>query len=144
VAPTLREVGVAVPDWRVHTDDVIAYARIAGTPAVTLADGTPTWNIIDPAAPSPAFVDWFARALAALQAVPEDRTADIRRTTIVEERAALAKTLEAVRPVLEPSEAVWSRWQRWIADDSSWPTHVALVHGDLHPGHTLLDDAGRL
>lgn len=144
VAPALQAVGVAVPVWRVHADDVIAYARIAGTPAVTMPEGAPTWNIIDPAAPSEVFVDSFARALATMQTLPDDRAAGIRRTSIADERAALAKTLETARPLLEPKEAVWTRWQRWLEDDSSWPAHVALVHGDLHPGHMLLDDTGHL
>ena len=44
-ARVLRLVGprlaVAVPDWRVHAPDVIAYPRIAGTPAVRTASNRP-------------------------------------------------------------------------------------------------------
>lgn len=144
VAPILQPVAVTAPAWRIHADDVIAYPRITGTPAVTLTDGTPTWNVIDPAAPSPAFIDSCARTLAALQTLTDDHGTGIRRTSIDDERVALAKTVETARPLLEPSESVWARWQRWLDDDSSWPTHVALVHGDLHPGHMLLDDRGEL
>lgn len=144
VAPILEPVAVAVPAWRIHADDIIAYPRIVGTPAVTLPDGAPTWNVIDPAAPSAAFIGSFARTLAALQTIGDDRDVGIRRTSIDEERGALAKTLDVARPLLEPSEAVWARWQRWLGDDRSWPAHVALVHGDLHPGHMLLDEGGQL
>lgn len=46
---------------------------------------------------------------------------------------------------LQPPAPVWSRWQRWLADDALWPEHVALVHDDLHPGHlgfNAIGDAG--
>ncbi|XXT21210.1 phosphotransferase [Sorangium sp. So ce429] len=43
-----------------------------------------------------------------------------------------------------PPEVVWVRWQRWLADDALWPRHVALVHGDLHPGHMLVGEGGRM
>lgn len=142
VAPALMP--VAVPAWRVHAADIIAYPRIAGTPAITVADGVPTWHVIDPAALSPVFVDSVARTIAALQAIASDGSATVRVTSIAEERAALARTLETARGILEPSDAIWTRWQRWLHDDASWPQHVALVHGDLHPGHLLLDDEGRI
>jgi aminoglycoside phosphotransferase (APT) family kinase protein len=48
------------------------------------------------------------------------------------------------RPALGASDAIVERWHRWIDDDSSWPDFVALVHGDLHPGHMLLGDDGAL
>ncbi len=140
VAPHLP---VAVPDWRVHADDVIAYPRIIGTPAVTVGAGGPEWHIIEPTALAPAFLDTFARALAALQTITPDG-ADIPTTSIRAARDELAATRLATRDALQPSPAVWSRWQRWLADDSYWPDHLALVHGDLHPGHMLLDDDARL
>jgi aminoglycoside phosphotransferase (APT) family kinase protein len=58
-------------------------------------------------------------------------------------RAALARSMEETRAALEPSDELWARWQRWLASDL-WPTQTALVHGDLHPGHMLLDEEGRL
>lgn len=131
---------VAVPDWRVHAPDVIAYPRVAGTPAVTVERGAPTWNVIDPGAPSPVFLDSFAGALTALQQLAP---AGVRAQTIDEERAAVAHALDVARPLLDPPEALWARWQRWLHGDT-WPAHTALVHGDLHPGHMLLADDGRL
>lgn len=61
VAPRLR---VAVPEWRVHTPDIIAYPLLSGTPAVTLGAEGPTWNVIDPASPPGVFLDTTAAALA--------------------------------------------------------------------------------
>jgi aminoglycoside phosphotransferase (APT) family kinase protein len=143
----LRHVGpalpVAVPDWQVHAPEVIAYPRIIGVPAVSVSASGPTWNILDPAAPAPAFIDSLARTLAALQAIaPADTGAPA--PTIAATRAALRDAMLATREALEPSDAVWARWQRWLADDALWPTHTAWVHGDLHPGHWLLADDARL
>ena len=133
---------VAVPDWRVHTDALIAYPRLEGTPVVTLDTGAPVWNIIDPAAPSEAFLTSLGEALAAMQAV--DATGAVPVDAIDELRRNLAATIEATRDALEPPASLVARWQRWLADDASWPAHVALAHGDLHPGHLLLHDDGRI
>ncbi|MDX2088685.1 MAG: macrolide 2'-phosphotransferase [Kofleriaceae bacterium] len=136
----------AVPDWRIHAPDVIAYPRLEGTPAVTLDTGAPVWNHLDPATPSPVFIDAMARALAALQGVPlaAAAAAGLSIPTLADERAHLASVIATVRPVLNPSDALWARWQRWLATDVNWPTHVAMVHGDLHPGHMLLAETGAL
>lgn len=136
----------AAPDWRVHAPDVIAYPRISGTPAITLTAEGPRWNILDPAAPSEVFLESFARALAALQSIaPEEAIrAGVPTTGIAAAREAMARSMAATREVLQPPVALWDRWQRWLADDASWPEHVALVHGDLHPGHMLLGTDGSL
>lgn len=143
VAPRLP---VAVPDWRVHTDDLIAYPRLDGVPAVTLDTGAPVWNHLDPKAPSAAFLDAMAGALAALLTVPaaDARAAGLTVRTAAEERASLARAVEVSRPALRPPDALVARWERWLADDAMWPEAVALSHGDLHPGHLLLDERGAL
>ncbi|PCC74425.1 macrolide phosphotransferase [Nannocystis exedens] len=137
---------VAVPDWRIHAPDVIAYPRIGGVPAVTVTAAGPQWNIVDPAAPSPAFIESMARALAALQAIaPESAAAQgVPTSTIAATRAKLAAAMAATREALQPSPRMWARWHRWLENDALWPTHTALVHGDLHPGHMLLADDARV
>jgi aminoglycoside phosphotransferase (APT) family kinase protein len=137
---------VAAPDWRVHAPDVIAYPRLAGTPAVTLDTGAPVWNLVDPSAPSEAFLASFAAALAAIQSVAPDeaRRAGVPVTPIALARQDLARAMDETRDALAPDDPMWARWQRWLADDAVWPDELALVHGDLHPGHMLLDDDGRL
>jgi aminoglycoside phosphotransferase (APT) family kinase protein len=138
---------VAVPDWRVFSRDVIAYPRLAGTPAVTVHEAHgPSWNIIDPKALPDAFLDTMAGALAALQTIaPEEaKSAGVPIKTIPEVRRSLSLAMEATREALSPSEAVWRRWTAWLEDSATWPEHVALVHGDLHPGHMLLNEGGQL
>lgn len=133
---------VAVPDWQVHAPDIIAYPRLPDIPAVTMSAEGPQWNNLDPAAPSDTFIRSFAAALASLQSIPPTDGIPVRENAEV--RASLAKTMDATREALQPSEAVWARWHRWLADDEMWPQHIALVHGDLHPGHMLLADDGRI
>ncbi|MRG93080.1 macrolide 2'-phosphotransferase [Polyangium spumosum] len=138
---------VAVPDWRVFTDQVIAYPRLGNVPAVSM-DPTAgvVWNRIDPAAPRATFIDSFADALAALQKVSASEIAEagIPRKSIDDSRAEIARAMEDTRALLAPPDVVWARWQRWLANDAIWPHHLALVHGDLHPGHLLLDEDGRV
>lgn len=134
-----------VPDWRVHARDVIAYPRLPGTPAWTLGPNGVS-HALDPANLAEPFLESYARAIAALQSVPLERAADagIRIETLELARGVMAGAMSATREVLAPPEAVWARWQRWTEDDAMWPEHAALVHGDLHPGHLLLDEDQRI
>jgi macrolide phosphotransferase len=52
--------------------------------------------------------------------------------------------MDEIRRIFGVAEALWQRWQAWLADDSYWPPHSALVHCDLHPGHIVLDPEGRV
>jgi GTP-binding protein HflX len=149
VAPRLP---VAVPRWRIHAPDLIAYARLPGTPAVTVSPAGPIWNVIDPAhtgsPPFTAFLDSYAALLAGLHAIPAElvRNAELPRPSMAELRAQTAAAMARVREALAPSAALWARWQRWVDDDGLWPgdDQRVLVHGDLHPGHWLLAPDGRL
>ncbi|GAK02104.1 macrolide 2'-phosphotransferase [Geomicrobium sp. JCM 19037] len=33
----------------------------------------------------------------------------------------------------------WEYWQAWLANDAIWPEHTGVKHGDLHPGHLLIN-----
>lgn len=138
---------VAIPDWRLSSEQVIAYPRLDGVPAVKMdPEKGVVWNHIDPAAPSAVFVDSFARTVAALQAVDAQsiEQAGIPRKSIKNAREQHAQAMDATRTLLSPSDDVWARWQTWLENDTIWPQHLALVHGDLHAGHLLLDENGRL
>jgi GTP-binding protein HflX len=137
---------VGVPDWRVHARQVIAYPLVDGKPARTYDDGELQWHFSDPQAPSTAFLDSVASMLVALQSIPEKEAtaANAPVQTPGEVRETYREQMASTRAVLSPSDEVWARWERWLDDDAGWPRHTALVHGDLHPGHLLLDQQGRL
>ncbi len=138
---------VEVPRWEVFAPEMIAYRRLAGHPAavVDAAAGGYVWRF-DETAPPGAFLDALAHTLAALHAVEPDAAAaaGLPVRTPAEVREAHAARMERARGVLEVPDPVWRRWQAWLADDTFWPEHSALIHGDLHPPHLLVDDAHRV
>jgi macrolide phosphotransferase len=52
--------------------------------------------------------------------------------------------MDRSREVLDVPDSVWRRWQTWLADGTYWPDHSALIHGDLHPAHILVDGGHRV
>ena len=141
-----KHLPVDVPMWRVHAHDIIAYPRIMGRPMVRVEKSGDVHWAIDPAAPSEALLDSLAKTLAALQAIPHD---EVRRAGVPvvprnEARAELTQAMLRTRDLLEPSERMWARWQRWLDDDRAWPSELALVHGDFHPGHLIIDERDSL
>ncbi|WP_141735967.1 macrolide 2'-phosphotransferase [Oligoflexus tunisiensis] len=138
---------VAVPNWKIHEVDLIAYPRLPGTPAWTYdpQEGL-RWNGLNVSGPQDTFMESSARFLAELHRVDKKDVlaAGGRQVSIPETRSKLLKGCETTRNFLQPSETVWQRWMHWLHEDSYWPNEAALVHGDLHPGHMLLDDSLRL
>jgi GTPase len=138
---------VAVPNWRIHAHDLIAYPRLAGQPVVTVgSDGEVSWHVVDPKQPGEVFLDSVAQVLAALQRIDAE---DARRAGVPvvhrdQALAELARAMARTKAVLEPTERTWNAWQRWLDDRNAWPTQLAVTHGDLHPGHLLVDETGRL
>lgn len=134
---------VRVPTWQEFTPELIAYQRLSGEPAavVDLAAGGYVWRF-DEAHPPARFVRSLARTLAALHGIEEDAvaTTGVRIARPEALRLDWAERFRQSREILAVSDAVWHRWQRWLADDSYWPEHSVLVHGDLHPAHILIDE----
>ena len=138
---------VAVPDWRIHAPEVIAYPKLPGMPAVTVDHvAGHAWNVIDPAALPDVFLDSMARTLAALQSIPAEMAREagvpIRTTEML--RTELFMAIDATADLLRAPRQLRARWRRWLDDDRCWPDHLALAHGDVHAGHMLLDRHGTL
>ena len=78
---------VAVPDWQVHTDTLIAYPRLPGEPADN------SWIPPD---------DLFARCIALLHQLPTEpfERMGVRSYSPARQRQWIAKRLDFVRPVL--------------------------------------------
>ncbi|GAA1292419.1 MULTISPECIES: macrolide 2'-phosphotransferase [Brachybacterium] len=137
VAPRLD---VPVPDWRIHTPQLIAYPLLPGIPGLTVGgDGTLTWNI-DMA--SPAYAASLGDAVAQLHAVDPDIAAatGIDVHSPAEVRENWRRDLDRVAASFEIAPELWDRWNAWVADDSFWPTRTTLTHGEIYPGHTLVQD----
>src|SRR5690606_35655682 len=79
-------------------------------------------------------------------AIPREAAAvaELPIESIDEARATLRERMRATEAVLRPSEAVSARWQRWLDADALWSHAPVLTHGDIHPGHMMLDADGRL
>lgn len=138
---------VAVPDWRVFSPQVIAYPRLSGEPAavVDMDVGGYVWRF-DVTAPPTVFLDTLANALAALHSIEHyvAAVAGLRLEQPVQVRERWAEQMDRSREVLDVPEPVWRRWQTWLADDTYWPKHSVLIHGDLQPAHILVDTEHRV
>lgn len=143
--PLAGRASVEVPHWRYHSAELIAYPRLPGTPVLSLETGALQWNIDDPAAPPEALLDSLALALVALQAIPAEqaRRGELAEKPVAESRATYARAMVATREALGATSAHLARWQAWL-DGETWPAHLAVVHGDLHPGHLLIDERAAL
>ena len=137
---------VETPDWQLHTARVIAYPLVPGTPGWSIDDDGMEWNGIDPGGLSDSFLSSVAETLVALQAIDVNdvRSAGVPVKTLDEIRRDRRRLMNETRDVLQPDDALWEFWSRWLDDTEIWPTHTALVHGDFHPGHMLFDEKGSL
>ncbi|MGP4977934.1 macrolide 2'-phosphotransferase [Brachybacterium tyrofermentans] len=134
------ELDAAVPDWRIHTSELIAYPLLPGTPGLTVgADGTLTWNV-DMA--SPAYAASLGDIVAQLHAVDPAAAAgtgiDVQSPADV--REGWRRDLDRVSASFEIAPDLWERWNAWVAEESFWPTRTTLTHGELYPAHTLVHD----
>ena len=135
---------VAVPEWQINSQELIAYPRLAGTPAVVEGEAY-VWHVASPP-PHAAFIDSLAGALAALHGASHEAAAaaDLRVLSPSAAREAAADKIETAGAILDVPPVIWRRWQAWLINDELWPPFSALIHGDLHPGHLLVDDDGRV
>lgn len=138
---------VAVPEWKVNSEQLIAYPLLPGTPAATIDPQAKQyrWHL-DPASLPAAFVTSFSATLVALHSIDPKEAAQraIRVTDAIGLRTTLQLKMEQVQQEIGVSKALWQSWQAWLEDDSYWPQHTALVHGDLHVGHILVDTQSRV
>lgn len=136
VAPHLD---VAVPDWRIVTPQLIAYPLLPGAPALSVAaDGAVTWHV-DVA--SPVYAASLGDAVAQLHAVDPGEAAatgiEVRSPAQVREQ--WRRDLTRVSREFEIAPALRERWSAWLAEDTYWPPHSVLTHGEIYPGHTLVE-----
>lgn len=139
-----RQLPVAVPEWRINSPELIAYPRLAGTPAVVEGEAY-VWHVPAPPPHAP-FIESLAGALAALHTTSHEAAAEagLRILSPTAVREAAAEKIARAGKILDVPAIIWKRWQAWLINDELWPPFSALIHGDLHPGHLLVDQDGRV
>lgn len=139
VAPHLSAV---VPSWRIHSASLIAYPLLPGEPGLELGDdGAPVWAVDVSASPFP---ESLGDLLAELHRVDRDDAAatGVAVRTPAEVRQAWRDDIERVAREFTVAGRLLDRWEAWLDEDSYWPDHTVLTHGEIYPGHTLIRDGG--
>ncbi|WDZ93330.1 phosphotransferase [Nocardiopsis sp. HUAS JQ3] len=132
VAPVLAEDGVAVPDWRVRSPELIAYPALPGAPGLTLTDaGEPVWHM-DPA--SPDYAERLGRLLARLHSITPERAeaAGVEIRTPARVRQAWRDDIARVSEAFTVSPALAGAWRTWLDDDTCWPERTVMTHGEIY------------
>ncbi len=134
-----RHLTVAVPDWQVHAEDLIAYPLLPGRPGLTIEGEEVRWHL-DPA--SERYATELGRLLAALHAAPlaeaEELGVEIRSPEQV--RAGWQRDVDRVAAEFEVHPELERRLREWLDDDGLWATETVFTHGELYPAHVLIDD----
>lgn len=137
-----EHVSFEVPKWKVHEADLIAYPKLNGVAAATIDPQIQNyvWEIEHKPVPD-NFVNTLAEVLVDLHSIPEENiTAQhIKTKSIQHIRNDFQQRMENVKATYGVSEEIWNRWQQWIETDELWPEYATMIHGDLHPGHIMVD-----
>lgn len=133
-----RHLPVAVPDWQVCSDALVAYPTLPGEPGLTLdADGAPVWHYD---VESAEFARSLGALIAALHRVPVDDAVagGVPERTPQGLREQFHADLDRVRSEFTVAAPLHDRFRRRLDDDGLWPDRTAVTHGELYPAHLLL------
>lgn len=135
IAPHLD---VAVPDWQIHTAELIAYPLLPGAPGLTLTDeATPHWHF---EVESPTFAKSLGAFLAQLHSVDPQDVSDTGIDVLApaEVRQGIRNDIAVVQAEFDISSKLLDRWSAWLSDDRYWPARSTVTHGEIYPAHLLL------
>ncbi|MGC2940395.1 MULTISPECIES: macrolide 2'-phosphotransferase [unclassified Brevibacterium] len=136
IAPLLS---IAVPDWQIHSESLIAYPLLPGSPGLTIDDdGAPRWHFD---VESPEYADSLGSVLAELHTVDPTAVRDsgIPESSPTEVRQRKREDIDRVISEFEVAPSLRERWAAWLDDDSFWPTFTTVTHGEVYPAHQLMD-----
>ena len=131
------------PVWEICSDRLIAYRKLRGVPAGTIDPQARAYVwAIDAANVPDCFHQTLGKTLASLHRIPVDKAAEagLIAHTAEEARSSMKNRMDAVKNAFGVGISLWSRWQAWLDNDPLWPEKTGLTHGDLHPGHILVDE----
>mgnify|MGYP005749181687 CR=1 FL=1 len=136
-----RNASFQVPNWSIFSDDIIAYKALSGVPAATIdveKQGY-IWSFDEANVPN-EYYHSLGKALAELHSLPqhEFESSRVEKLTAKNLRMSMKQRMDRVKEQYTINPKLWDRWQAWLAEDL-WPSHVGVIHGDLHPGHILIN-----
>ena len=137
------KISIEVPIWEIYTEELIAYQLLTGVPAGTIDPEAEIyiWKIDEKNLPI-QFIKTLAEAMVSLHQInlKDFANTGIELKTIDQCRKNMRTRMEKVKEEFNVNQTLWRRWQKWLDDDSLWPDRTALIHGELHAGHILIDD----
>lgn len=138
-----HKVSFQAPLWEIYTDELIAYKKLDGVPAGTIDHdiGNYVWEIDIENVPD-NYNQSLGKVLAELHSIPNSafKNTDISIYTPEEIRQEMKERMHKVKDKFGVSDELWNRWQNWIGDDEMWPEQTGFAHGDVHAGHTMIDN----
>jgi len=137
-----QHVSFEVPNWQIHKETLIAYPKLTGVPAATIDPELQqyVWEIEHKPVPQ-NFINTLAEVLVDLHRITDEElvSSEIKTTTIQQIKQDYQERMHKVKETFGVSPDLWNRWQKWLDRDELWPNHVTMIHGDLHPGHIMVD-----
>jgi len=131
------------PRWEVFTEELIAYKTLEGIPAVTtdIETNEQKW-VFDIADVPKNYTQSLGQALATLHGASKERAkaAELPVQSAKDLRQSMKERMDKVNERYKVNKSLWERWQKWLEDEDMWPKETGFVHGDLFPGHTLVDE----
>jgi macrolide phosphotransferase len=136
------KIPAVVPDWQVHTDKLIAYRVLPGVPAAEIDPlmGELIWRLPQGSVPD-AFNESLAAMMAKLHGIDAGvaEAAGIPAVRADEIRTRMKLRMDECNTLAPVPDLLWGLWQKWIDGDGFWPSHVALVNGDIYHPHLFVD-----
>lgn len=140
-----KYLSVQVPDWKIATEELVAYPLLNGKPALTYDAETyeVEWNIDKE---SPNYIISLAKVLVQLHAIPKKEVVlnGLKVATPESLRCELSERLHLVKTEIGISKDLEKRYRRWLDNDDLWPNFTGFIHGDLYAGHVLTDADGKV
>ncbi len=123
-----NQVHFQVPKWSIFTESLIAYKQLEGVPAASIDVEQQSY-------------EWrFDQTNVHSLDQQPFKTIGVDMLSAHELRGSMKQRMERVKSQYTINSGLWERWQEWLAKDSLWPPFVGVKHGDLHPGHILIDE----
>ena len=138
-----NRLSVGVPDWKIASPELVAYPLLADKPVLTFDENTYelSWNIDKS---NSKYVSSLAKILVEIHSIPEIEVREnhLKITNPSDLRGEIANHLQVVKSEIGISEALETRYKRWLDNDTLWPNYTQFIHGDLYAGHVLTSRDG--